>query len=125
MDEGQLKAWTKQLAIQAAALVGELPRETSAFVFGKQLIRSTSSVGANYRSACRARSDLEMIAKLGVVEEEADEAQYWLELLAEANLVSPDRIKDLHDAYNQIVAIMVASRRTLRSRLDVGGNAPR
>lgn len=125
MKERDLKEWTKELAVEAVNLVQQLPKNTEAFVYGKQLIRSTSSVGANYRAACRGRSDSEMLAKFGTVEEEADESQYWLELLVAAGLAKSDQIAALHKSYGEVVAIMVASRRTLRKRLETDGNTGR
>jgi four helix bundle protein len=125
MNEQELKNRTKQLAVRAVPLVEKLPKHTASFVFGKQVIRSSASVGATYRAACRARSDAEMIAKLGTVEEEADETQYWLEILVAADLASEADIAELHRAYDEIVAMMVASRRTLRRRIETEGNTGR
>src|SRR2546423_10380883 len=104
MTEQQFKARTKKMAVAAAKLVASLPRTKTADVYGTQLIRSSSSVGCNYRSACRARSDAEMAAKLGISEEEADESQYWLELLVEADDLVVAKAKPLHKELNEIVA---------------------
>src|SRR5689334_14915552 len=92
---------------------------------GASLLKSGTSVGANYRAACRGRSDAEMLSKLGVVEEEADESQFWLELLAEKNLCDPGESTTLWEGFGEIVAIMVASRRTLRNRIESQGNTGR
>ncbi|MFM8009149.1 MAG: four helix bundle protein, partial [Dolichospermum sp.] len=81
MNEQQFKTRTKQLALRVIRLVESLPNTKTADVIGKQLLRSATSVGANYRSACRAKSTADLIAKLSIVEEEADETLYWLELL--------------------------------------------
>lgn len=89
----------------------------SAEVIGKQLLRSATSVGANYRAACRARSTKEFIAKLGVVEEEADESEYWLELLMDGEIVKREVLADLHNEASEIVAMVVASIKTARDRL--------
>jgi four helix bundle protein len=95
-------------------LVDALPNRRSCDVIGKQLLRSGTSVGANYRAACRARSTAEFCAKMGIVEEEADESGYWMELLTEAELVKPELLTDLHTEAGEIVAMTVASIRTAR-----------
>jgi four helix bundle protein len=83
-------------------------------VIGTQLLRAGTSVGANYRAACRARSRKEFIAKMGIVEEEADESQFWLELLLERGLLDAQRVSSLHQEAGQIVAMTVSSIRTAR-----------
>jgi four helix bundle protein len=93
-----------------------LPRTTAAEVIGRQLVRSAASVGANYRAACRGKSAADVIAKLGIVEEEADETAYWLELLAECGLVASARLADLLAETDEILAMTVASIKPLRSR---------
>lgn len=108
-----------------ARFVLALPGNRVTEVYGKQLLRSGSSVGANYRSACRARSDAEMAAKLGIAEEEADESQYWLELLMETGLGDVAEAKLLHEELNEIISILVVSRRTLNKRLTEQGNQRR
>ena len=95
-------------------MVESLPRSRSADVLGRQLLRSCTSVAANYRAACRARSKPEFLAKLGIVEEEADETLFWLELLTEVGLIPADRSDRLRGETNQILAIIVASIRTGR-----------
>ena len=116
MDEEQFKARTKKLALRVLRLVEVLPRSRTADVIGRQLLRAATSVGANYRAACRARSVAEMIAKLGIVEEEADETLYWLELLVEARLMPESRLADLMQEADEIVAMTVVSIKTLRAR---------
>jgi four helix bundle protein len=91
-----------------------LPRGRIADILGRQLLRSGTSVGANYRSACRARSTADFISKIGVVEEEADETIYWMELLIEAGLVRKDDLISLLDEANQILAITISSIKTAR-----------
>ena len=103
-----LKQRTKRLSLAVLKLCSKLPRTREADVIGRQLIRSGTSVGANYRSACRARSKREFIAKLGIVEEEADESMYWLELLKESGISSRTGLDELLDEFSQIVAIMVS-----------------
>lgn len=95
-------------------LVDSFPPNRSAEVIGRQLLRSATSVGANYRAAKRGRSSAEFRAKLGVVEEEADETVYWLELLAESGYVNPKLLDDLLREANEITAMVVASIKTAR-----------
>ncbi|MFQ4137254.1 four helix bundle protein [Nodosilinea sp. PGN35] len=116
MDEQAFKQRTKVLALRVIRLVEALPRKRSTDVIGRQLIRCGTSVGANYRAACRAKSVADLIAKLGIVEEEADECLYWLELLVEAGDISETQVKSLMQETNAIVAMTVASIKTLRSR---------
>jgi len=83
---------------------------------GKQLVRAATSIGANYRAACRAKSEADMIAKLGTVEEEADETLYWLELIVEAGLIPEARLADLMKEVNEIISMTVSSIRTIRQK---------
>ncbi len=83
-------------------------------MLGRQILRSSTSIGANYRAAQRGRSKAEFVAKLGIVEEEADETIYWLELIAEANLIKPGRLTELQREANEILSIIVASIRSAR-----------
>ena len=92
MDEKIFKARTKKLAVAIIKEVDKLPRSRATDVIGKQLLRSGTSIGANYRAACRAKSSPDMINKMKIVEEESDETEYWLELLVEAGLVSQNQI---------------------------------
>ena len=91
-----------------------LPKNTVADVLGKQLVRSATSVAANYRSACKARSRADFLSKLGIVEEEADETQLWIELIMDSGIVKPVRVSELHDEVKQLTAIFAASRITVR-----------
>lgn len=116
MDEVAFKQRTKALALRYIRLVEALPKTTSTGVMGKQLIRCATSVGANYRSACRAKSVADLIAKLSIVEEEADECLYWLELLVEAGEVPEIQVKNLMNETNEILAMTVASIKTLRRK---------
>lgn len=97
MNDVEFKRRTKHLALRVIKLVEVLPNTMVANVIGKQLLRSATSVGANYRAACRAKSKADMIAKLSIVEEEGDETLYWLELLVEADLIPETRLSDLMD----------------------------
>ena len=114
MDENLFKQRTKQLALGVIKLVEGLPRHRTADVLGRQLIRSGTSIGANYRAACRGRSTADVIAKLRIVEEEADESPYWMELLLESGLVSESQLSKLSRETNEILAMTVASIRTLQ-----------
>ena len=116
MNEEQLKQRTKQFALRAIKLVEALPRSRTADVIGKQLLRSATSVGANYRAACRARSKREFIAKIGIVEEESDESLFWLELIVEASLMRPSRVAHLLREADELTAIFVATGRTAKKR---------
>ena len=123
MDEAEFKRRTKDLGLAAIQLVGQLPRGTASSVIGRQLIRCMTSVGANYRASCRGRSIPEIIAKLSIVEEEADESLYWLEMLEGAGLVKPGSLARISDETSQILAMTVASKRTLKSRIADKGFA--
>jgi four helix bundle protein len=116
VDEREFKNRTKRLALRVIRLVEALPAGKVADHIGRQLLRSGTSVGANYRAACRGRSTADVIAKLGIVEEEADESIYWLEILADAEIVRAKRLADLTDELTQILAMTVASINTLRRR---------
>lgn len=116
MNAEIFKQRTKNLALRVIRLVESLPDTKTAHVIGKQLIRSSTSVGANYRASCRAKSTADMINKLKIVEEEADETQYWLELLIESELVKAEKLTELIKETNEITSMTVASIRTLRNR---------
>jgi four helix bundle protein len=110
VDESELKRRTKVFGLRVFKLVDALPKNLQGRAIGNQLVRSGTSVGANYRAACRARSRAEFISRLGVVEEEADESAYWMEMIIEAELVKPTLVKSLLAEANEIVAIITASR---------------
>jgi four helix bundle protein len=116
LNEERFKARTRQLALEIIALVESLPRSRTADVIGRQLLRSGTSIGANYRAACRGKSKADVISKLAIVEEEADETIYWLELLIESQTVEVSRVNLLLTETNEIVAMVVASIKTLRGR---------
>jgi four helix bundle protein len=97
-------------------LFGRLPKQTEAQIIGKQLLRSGTSVAANYRESCRARSDAEMIAKLAIVEQELDESILWMELLGELEIVRPELLADLLGEAEQLLKMTVASIKTIKSR---------
>ena len=116
MNEPEFKRRTKQVALRLIRLVESLPSSTTAQVLGKQLIRSGTSIGANYRAACRGKSRADVAHKLSIVEEEADESLYWIELLVEAKLVGEKRVRALCAEINEIIAMTVASIKTIRRR---------
>ena len=115
------KQRTKQFALRVLKLGDNLPGVLSAQTVGRQLVRSASSVAANYRAACRARSDREFAAKLHIALEEADETELWLELLLEGGTVSPDRLQPLYQEAGEILAILTTAERTVRQRIQEGG----
>ena len=110
-----LKERTKQFAIHAIRLCRALPKSSESTIISRQLLRSATSVGANYRAVCRARSDPDFISKLGVVLEEADESLFWIDLLVDIGVTSTDRTRALRAEANELVAIFVASLRTAKN----------
>ena len=114
----ELKERTKQFAIRVVRLFRSLPKTEEARVVGKQALRSGTSVAANYRAVCRARSKAEFIAKIGVVVEEADETVFWLELLVETGIVAQARMDGLLTEANELLAIFSASQRTSKEQND-------
>jgi four helix bundle protein len=116
MNEKELIQRTKQFALRIIRLVSLLPKNIEGQAIGKQLIRCGTSVGANYRSACRGRSKAEFIARLGIVEEEADESAFWMELIIESGLLEKQLVEPLLQEAKELVAIMVASRKSAKSK---------
>ena len=116
MTPDELKDRTKQFGLRVIRLVESLPNTKTAAMIGGQLLRCGTSVGANYRAACRGRSRAEFIAKLGTVEEESDESAYWLEMLVEARIVKIGSVAGLHAEADELTAIMAKSRQTARRK---------
>lgn len=114
MPPTDLKERTRQFALRVIEFVEALPKDETARILGRQLLRSGTSVGANYRSAKRAKSNADFIAKMAIVEEEADECGYWLELLAASRKTPPARSEPLLRESEELVAIAIASIRTAR-----------
>lgn len=114
MDANELRARTRAFSLRVIKLVQSLPKTSVADVLGKQLLRSATSVSANYRAATRGQSHAMFFSKLSIVVEEADESVFWLELIRDAGLVKPDRLADLLDEAEQIMKIMAASRKTAK-----------
>ena len=119
MNSDQLKQRTRAFALRIIRLAESLPDTATARVIRNQMLRCGSSVGANYRAACRAKSKPDFISKMGIVEEEADETMYWLELLIDADIVKRSRISDLLNEADEILSIVVTSIKTARR-----GNKP-
>ena len=116
MNSRELSERTKQFALRIIRLVSALPKSRSGDVIGRQLLRSGTSIGANYREAIRVNSRKHFISTIAIVLREADETLYWLELLAESGVVKPERLGDLIDEANQLVAIFAATLNTSRRR---------
>jgi four helix bundle protein len=114
MDAEELKTRTRTFALRVLRLVGSIPRSRSEEIIGKQLARSATSVGANYRAACRARSKPDFVSKITIVEEEADESQYWLELLMELGTANQQEIVTLLEEAKELTAIFTASGKTAK-----------
>jgi len=114
MTTEELKARTKKFALRVIKLYQSLPKSKDADVLGYQLLRSGTSVRANYRAACRARSQADFISKITVVEEEADESAYWIELLIESGIIKRESVQDLLKEANELTAIFTASGKTAR-----------
>lgn len=112
LNENEMKRRTKQFALDAITLATQLPRTSEAGIVRNQFVRSATSVGANYRAACRGKSKADFVSKLGIVEEEADESCYWLEIIHEGKLLPEGQVASLLKEANEITAIIVASRKT-------------
>ena len=107
----ELKQRTKSFALRIIKLYQSLPKTTETQIIGKQMLRSATSVAANYRAACRARSNAEYYSKISIVIEETDETMFWMELLWEANIVKQELLQNLYDENEEILKIMVVSRK--------------
>ena len=116
MTQDELKRRTKEFALKVLRLVESFPNTYLGRHVGGQLTRSSTSVPANYRAACRAKSTADFIAKMGTVEEEADESAFWIEFAVDGKLTDPEKVVDLLDEANQLTAIFVASINTARGR---------
>ena len=112
MTTAELKARTKEFALRVIRLVDALPNTVKGRAIANQIMRSATSIAANYRAACRARSRAEFIAKIGVVEEEADETAFWLELIIDSNIRGKTQIEPSLKEASELVAIMAASRKS-------------
>ena len=116
MKEFDLKSRTKLFALRIIKLFRSLPKSPDAQVIGKQILRSGTSVGAQYREASRSRSNSEFISKMASSLQELDETAYWLELLIEGEFVKAEKLKGLQDETDELIAIFVTSIKTARSK---------
>ena len=117
MNTEGLKKRTKQFGLRCIKVAESLPNIRTGDVLGRQLLRSAASVGANYRSACRAQSKPTFISKIAIAIEEADESQFWLEMIVEAGLMSQKKLTALLKESDEIVAILTASSKTAKANL--------
>jgi four helix bundle protein len=117
MSTEDFRRRTFQFGIRVVRPVQSLPKTDSARVIGNQLLRSRTAVGANYRAAARGRSRADFIAKMGIVEEECDEALYWIDMLVELELIGASRLRELRTEANEILSIVVASIKTARRNI--------
>lgn len=116
MDKEQMKQRTKEFALRVIRLVESLPKGQTARVIGNQLIRSGTSVGSNYRAACRAKLVADFISKMGTVDEGSDESLFWMEILIEAGIVKEEKLHSLMKEVDEILAITVSSINTAKKR---------
>ncbi len=115
MTPEELRARTKNFAVRVVRLYRALPKTTESQVLGKQLLRSGTSVAANYRAACRGRSRAEWLAKIGIVVEETDETVFWLEMLSDCDIFPEARLKELKNEARELIAIFTATRHTAKN----------
>lgn len=116
MDREKLKERTKKFALRIIKIVDDFPSTSVGYVIGKQLVKSATAIGANYRSACRAQSHAHFISKIGIVEEESDETLYWLELAVESGLIKQEQAASLIKEADELTAIFTTSRKTAKKR---------
>ncbi len=118
MDSNELKNRTKKYSIAILDLVEMLPNTISGRAVSNQIVRSGTSVGANYRAVCRARSDREFIAKMSIVIEESDETLFWLEIILQKEWVNKSQVDDIWKEGNELTAIFVSSMKTIKDRVN-------
>jgi four helix bundle protein len=118
MTNDQLKNRTKQFSLLILKLAEKLPFSISTRIVINQIVKSATSVGANYRAVCRARSDREFVAKLNIVLEEADESQYWLEIISEMQWINQSELDSLQKEAGELVAVFVSTLKTVNNRLN-------
>jgi four helix bundle protein len=124
MTPDELKKRTKAFGLRVIRLTEALPKSRTSGVIGRQLLRSGTSVGANYRAACRAKSRADFAAKMKIVEEECDESVYWMELLIESGTVKAELLEDLMNEGDEILSVVVASIKTARSTAGSRKHSP-
>lgn len=118
MTTDELKLRTKKFSQEIIDLVEKLPNSISAKAIANQIVRRGTSLGANYRAVCRARSDREFVSKMNIVLEEADETVFWLEIISDKNWIIESEIQNLLCEGNQLTAIFVSSLKTVNSRIN-------
>ncbi len=116
MNKDEMKDRTRRFALDVMDLIEQVPSTNKGRILADQLLRSATSVGANYRAACRGRSTAEFVAKLGTVLEEADESAFWLELIDEGGLLDNEQVRSLHKEADEICAMVFTARRTAREK---------
>jgi len=116
MNSEELKARTKKFGLRIIKLYEELSKTKKGEILGNQLLRAGTSVGSNYRAACRAKSNADFIYKIQIVEEEADESAFWLEMISESNIIKKNRIESLLQEANELTAIFTSSGRTAKKK---------
>lgn len=116
MTPEEFKSRTRQFGLRVIGMVESLPRKRSADMIGGQLLRGGTSGGANYRAACRAKSNADFISKMGTVEEELDESLYWLEVLRDSGIMTPNGVEGLMQEGEELLAITVSSINTARGK---------
>ncbi len=124
MTQDEMKMRTKKFALRIIRLVESLPKNKISDVLGHQLLRSGTSVGANYRAVCRAKSTADFISKLSIVEEECDESMFWIELLVESNQIKENLVENLLDEANQILSIIVSAIITSKEKRNPKSEIP-
>ena len=117
MSFEDLKKRTKLFGLNIIRMAESLPKSSTSLIISRQLVRSGTSVGANYRAACRAKSRADFISKLGIVEEECDESFYWMEMLVESDQVAMEKVRDLMKEGGEILAMIIASKKTAKTGL--------
>lgn len=118
MNATELKQRFRQFSVRIVRLVDKLPNTTSGKAIGNQIVRSGTSPGANYRAACRAKSDKDFINKLKIVEEELDETDYWIELISDVEMIRPDLLVDIRNETKELLAIITQSIITKRKNIN-------
>lgn len=118
MTNEELKVRTKKFSLFILNLVEKLPNSISSRVVINQIAKSATSVGANYRAVCRSRSDREFVAKMNIVLEEADESQFWLEIISEMNWINSSELEFLMKESSELVAIFVSTLKTVNNRIN-------
>lgn len=119
MTKEELKARTKKFALDIIKLVDELPNTKAGHTVGNQIVRSSTSVAANYRASCKAKSAADFIYKMSIVEEEADESLFWLEIIDESKMLPRERVQPLLIEANELTAIFTASGKTAKSNINI------